>query len=647
MTTTRDHPAQTKPAFGAVAQLDPLDQPVLREPAPAASPPAAAGAAVPSAAPDAAPNATPGSAPSAAPPSWARRDLQRLLALYLPDWHWMAAGALLSLVTLLANVALMAVSGWFIASMALAGLAGASLDYFTPAALIRGMAITRTVGRYFERVVTHDATLRLLAQLRVWFYTRIEPLAPAGLQTLRGADLLSRIHADIDALNHVYLRVFVPVVVGALGTLISVAVMACFSVPIALAAAAGLLVAGVVLPAWLFWRGRAPGAQLVAARAALRAAVVDTLEGLSELRVYGALAAHEQHIDRLSAQLCAAQRRMSALHGIAQGGLILCATLALWGALWLAAPRMQAGLLDAPDVAMLALFVLASFEAVAPLPQALQMLGETLAAARRIFSLADTSPLLVEAPDAAPLPRNADLCLHNVTLRYRDGAAPALQQVSFELRAGQRLAVVGASGAGKSSLVNLLLRFWDYSSGSITLGGVELRTCAGEDVRRHIAVVSQDTYLFNATIRDNLLVARPEASQEELEAACRDAQLHDFIVALPAGYDTELGAAGARLSGGQARRLGIARALLCDAPLLILDEPTEGLDTLTERALLQAIMRLMQGRSVLLITHRLSALSELVDRIVVLEQGRVVQQGAAHAVMNAAAGPYRELGVGC
>jgi ATP-binding cassette subfamily C protein CydC len=571
------------------------------------------------------------------------RDLLRLFALFRAYWHWMAAGALLSLVTLLANVALMAVSGWFIASMALAGLAGTAINYFTPAALIRGMAITRTIGRYLERMVTHEATFRLLAQLRVWFYTRIEPLAPAGLQTLRSADLLSRIQADIDAINHVYLRVFVPVLVGAAGVLLSVVVMSCYSLPVALVALVGLVSAGVVLPLWLYRQGREPGARMVAVRGALREAIVDGLQGSSELRVYGGIDTHERHVDRLSAQLCAAQQRMSDLYGTSQGVLMLCATLALWGTLWLAPPRVSSGALPGPDLVMLALFVLASFEAVTPLPMALQMLGESLAAARRIFSLADLDPVVSDPAVAAPLPARPDLHLRGVTMRYRDGAPPALRNVSLDLPAGRRVAVVGPSGAGKSSLANVLLRFWEYQSGSIELGGIELRECAAEDIRQRIAVVSQDTYLFNATIRENLQIARPDATQSQLEAACRDAQLHDFIATLPAGYDTELGAAGARLSGGQARRLGIARALLLDAPLLILDEPTEGLDTLTERALLQAIMPLMEGRSVLLITHRLSALSDHVDEILVMEHGQVVQHGSAQTVMSAAAGPYREL----
>ena len=580
--------------------------------------------------------------PDLTPAAQARADLWRLLMLFMPYWRWMIAGAVLSLLTLLANVGLMAVSGWFIAAMALAGVAGSTLNYFTPAALIRGFAIVRTAGRYLERLLTHEATFRLLAQLRVWFYIRLEPLAPAALQAYRGADLLGRIQADIESLNHVYLRVLVPLIVAVSGTLLIVAALAIFSLPVAALALLFLLLAGLLLPLQMFRRGRAPGQRIVALRAALRETVIDDLQGLAELRVYGALAGHARHTDELSEQLIAAQTQMSRLSGFAQASLIGCATLAMWATLAVAIPQVLRGSLPPADLAMLALWVLAGFEAVLPLPFAMQMLGETLAAARRIFALADTPPLVPVPLEPRAMPARSDMQLQGVSMRYRDTDAWALHDLSFTLPAGGRLAVVGASGAGKSSLVSLLLRFRDYQAGSIQVGGVELRECAPEAIRSRIAVLSQDSYLFNATIRENLLVARPDAEQPALERACRDAQIHDFIVGLPDAYDTELGEAGVRFSGGQARRLAIARALLLDAPILVLDEPCEGLDAQTERALLGAIMRLMEGRSVLLITHRLSALAGLVDEVLVLDQGRLVQRGTVDTLLHVD-GPYRAL----
>ena len=549
----------------------------------------------------------------------ARADLLRLIVLFRPYWRWMAAGAALALATVLANVALMAVAGWFIASMALAGVTHVAFDYFTPSALIRACAIVRTAGRYAERLVTHEATFRLLARLRVWFYVRIEPLAPAGLERVRGADLVTRIQSDIDSLSNLYLRTLVPVATGVAGTLVVVAVAAAFSGPVAGVLLLFLVLAGAVLPGLnLVWT-REPSRASVALRAELQETVVDSLQGLGELQVFGAAQRYAEKVDRLSARLIDEQAKLSRVKGISQGALAVCASGAMWCALLLAIPGVVSAALAPADIAMLALLVLASFEVVMPISTALQLVGESLAAARRIFELVDAPPGVEDPPAPAALPAGNDLSVRNLSFRYDEVLPSVLRDLSFELPAGGRLAVVGASGAGKSTIVQLLLRFRDYSAGSIQLGGVELRECAAAAVRTRIAVVSQDTYLFNDTIRANLLVARPDADQARLEAACRDAQLHDFIAGLPRGYDTQIGEAGARLSGGQARRLAVARALLVDAPILVLDEPTEGLDTLTEQALMAALDKLMAGRSVLLITHKLTRVAARFDNVLVIQ----------------------------
>lgn len=555
----------------------------------------------------------------------ARADLLRLIALFRPYWWWMAAGAALSLATVLANVALMAIAGWFIASMALAGVTHIAFDYFTPSALIRACAIIRTIGRYTERLVTHEATFRLLARLRVWFYVRIEPLAPARLERVRGADLATRIQSDIDSLSNLYLRALVPVATGLVGTVVIVAVVAAFSGPVAAVTLLFLLLAGVALPGMALIWTHEPGRRTVALRAELQETVVDSLQGLGELQVYGAANAYAQRVDRLSAQLIGQQATLSRVRGISQGALAACASGAMWCALLLAIPRVAASSLAPADIAMLALLVLASFEAVMPISTALQLLGESLAAARRIFDLVDATPAVEDPPKPVPLLQGNDLAIRHLSFRYGETLPWALRDLSFDLPAGGRIAIVGTSGVGKSTLVQLLLRFRDYSAGTIELGGVDLRDCAAEAVRARIAVVSQDTWLFNDTIRANLLIARPDADQAQLEAACREAQLHDFICSLPRGYDTPIGEAGTRLSGGQARRLAIARALLLDAPILVLDEPTEGLDTITEQALMAAIVKLMAGRSVLLITHKLTRVAEQFDKVLVLDELRETQ----------------------
>jgi len=576
------------------------------------------------------------------PGASSRADFWRLIKLLLPYKGWMAAGAALSLATLLANVGLMAVSGWFIASMALAGLAGTAMNYFTPAALIRFFAIVRTGGRYLERLVTHEATFRLLSELRVWFYAHLEPLAPARLMKYRSPDLASRIQADIDTLDQVYLNFVVPVAVAALGTVVMVTALAFFSGRVAIATCAFLLLAGVGLPIYTRKRGAGPGTRLVENRAALRSAAVDGLQGLAELRVYGGVERQAQRVMEISGQHIQAQRSLSRLNGFSQGSLGLLVNLALWCAVLLAVPLLVSGVLQPPELPMLALFVLASFEAVLPLPRALQALGEALAAARRLFEIIDAEPAVQPPVGPSPVPEDSSLHIRALEFRYDQAAPWVLKGLDLDLPEGGRLALVGASGAGKSSLVQLLVRFWEYQAGEIRLGGHDLRGYQPADLREHIAVVSQDAYLFNATVLENLLLARPDATETEVVEACKTARIHDFIVSLPEGYHTELGEAGTRLSGGQARRVAVARALLKNAPLLILDEPTEGLDAVTEQELLAAIDRLMQGRSVLLITHRLTMLARLVDNVAVIEDGRIVEQGTVAGLM-ARDGSFRRL----
>jgi len=570
-------------------------------------------------------------------------DLLRLLRLFRPYLAWLLLGVVLSFITLLANVALMALSGWFITAMAIAGAAGASMNYFTPAALIRGAAIVRTAGRYAERLVTHEATFRLLAELRVWFYRKLEPLAPAGLEGYRSGDLLSRIRADIDTLDNVYLRLLVPAAVAVLATLVFTSLLWWYHPVLALAEGVLLLVAGVAVP-WLTNRlGHRAGRQTVETAAQMRAALVTDMQGMGELLVYGAADSHAARIRTLSQDLARRQQTLSGLDGLSQGALALCASLAMWAMLVLAVPMVTRQTLAPPELAMLALFALASFEAVMPLPLAMQTLGESLAAARRIFSLADSRPAVTEPAEPLAMPQTFAYRFQDVSFRYRAGSPEVLRHVSLELAPGRKLAVVGATGCGKSTLANLLLRFREPTSGSLLLNGIPLQHYSGEALREHIAVLSQQTHLFNTSIRDNLLLARPDADRQSVEQVCETVLIHDFIAAQPDGYDTITGETGIRLSGGQARRVAVARALLKPAPLLLLDEPTEGLDPGTARKMMANIIARVTDRrqSLLLITHQLQGL-ECMDQILVLAAGGVVESGT-HEQLLAARGSYRRL----
>ncbi|MGB5832512.1 MAG: thiol reductant ABC exporter subunit CydC, partial [Thiohalocapsa sp.] len=361
---------------------------------------------------------------------------------------------------------------------------------------------------------------------------------------------------------------------------------------------------------------------------------VDGTQGLSELLIYGAAEAHAQRLDAASRALIADQDRMSRIAGIGQGAVGLSANLTLWGLLWLGIPLVADGALAPPQLAMLALFSLAAFEAVAPLPLAFQQLEATLTAARRLFAIVDAEPAVLDPLGASPRPRDNGIRIRDLHFSYPGADRPALDGLDLDLDEGRRIAIVGATGSGKSTLLSLLLGFWRPNAGEILLGGEPLAAFHGEDLRTRIALVSQHTHLFDTSIRENLLLAAPEAPQGRLEQACETAQIHDFIQALPDGYDTWVGETGVRVSGGQARRIAIARALLRDALILLLDEPTEGLDAATERALMDAVRVLMQGRTTLLITHRPVALADM-DEILVMKRGRVVERGTHRELLAA------------
>ncbi|KDB02021.1 hypothetical protein U879_19625, partial [Defluviimonas sp. 20V17] len=450
-----------------------------------------------------------------------------------------------------------------------------------------------------------------------------EPLAPAGLRAHRRGDLLGRIRADIDSLDNFYLRVLVPGASATINLVLLTGFLATFSLPVAAVTAVGLSIAGVALPLLMLRLGRAAGARAVAIRGALRAAVTDGIRGAAELRALGASTRQTARIDGLSDALIAQQRHLARLKALSVVLSGLTAPLAMVAALVLAIPLVGQGRLSPADTAMIALFVLAAFEAVATLPPAFQAMGETLAAARRIYEIADTPAPVADPAVPAPMPRRHDIRAENLCLRYHPQDAPALDHLSFHLRQGEVLALKGATGAGKTSLVNAILRFHGYQSGQLTIGGTEVRALGGAQVRSLCAVVDQHAHLFNATIRDNLRLARPEADDAALRRVLEDAALWDEVSTFPRGLETFVGEAGARLSGGQARRLIIARALLKDAPILLLDEPTENLDAAAEDHVIAALRRLVAGRTVLLISHRPRTLA-LADRVVTIENGRAI-----------------------
>jgi len=552
--------------------------------------------------------------------------LRRLLAVLYPHRLWLTGGAALAFLAAFAAIGLMAVSGWFIAAMALAGISGAAINYYTPAAAIRAFAILRSGGRYGERVVTHDGTLRALAGLRAWLFRRLIPLAPARLSALRSGELFARLRADVDALEHLYLAVLVPAMVAVLGIAGALALCAIVLPAAAPALLLGAVLGGVLLPAWARRRAAHDAAESVRESGALRGLLLDALRGHDELLAWGGVEAQTARIDALAARLGARRSRIERLQALGGGWAGLLAQLTLLAVLVFGLAAVHGGSLAPAQLVMLSLLTLALFEVIAPLPEALAQWHATRVAAARVFDLADTPPAFVEPPQCAPLPAAAAIVFENVHLRYAEKMPWALDGIDLVLAAGARVAVVGASGAGKSSLLAALLKLYPIQKGRVSFGGAPLEVLQGDALRRRIAVIAQQTTLFNLSLLDNLRLAAPDADAAAIARAVSLAQLDEFVASLPQGYDTVLGETGALVSGGEARRIGIARALLQDAPVLVLDEPTEGLDTRTARDLYAALAAVASGRTLLLITHRLSGLAQLVDEVVVMDAGRVVER---------------------
>jgi thiol reductant ABC exporter CydC subunit len=532
-----------------------------------------------------------------------------------------AVAVLLGALTIACGVGLMATAGYLIAR---AAQQPAILSLTVAIVGVRFFGLTRPLARYAERLASHDVALRVLARVRAAVYARIEPLAPAQLEGYRRGDLLSRMVADVDALQNLQIRAVGPPLAGTVAAALSIGAAAAFLPGAALVLAAGLVAAGVVVPALAGGLFRTTGRRQADARGELTAQLVELLDAAPEIAAYGAGDAALGRVRAADRRLVRIARRDALVGGVADGLGIAVAGATLAGVLAVAVQASASGGLDPVLVAVLGLLALASFEAVQPLPAAARELLTTLGAGRRILELTGRPVRVVDPAVPAPPPsRPFAVVLEGVHARYAHEEDPALDGVDLCLPAGGRIALVGPSGAGKSTIVSLLLRFRDPERGRVTLAGRDLRDYRQADVRSATAVAGQESHLFSAGIRENVCVARPEAAAAEIEAVLRQARIWDWVCSLPAGWDTRVGEDGRELSGGQRQRIVLARALLADAPVLVLDEPTAHLDPETADALLRDVFAAAGGRSVLLITHRPEGL-DLVDQIVTLAAGRVV-----------------------
>jgi ATP-binding cassette subfamily C protein CydC len=540
-----------------------------------------------------------------------RRELQ----LLVPHRWWIVAGVLLGFLAIGSSIGLMAVSAWLISRAALISNVA---DVALAITAVRVLAISRAAFRYFERTVTHRATFRILSDLRVWFFAAVEPLAPARLEDYRSGDLLTRIAADIDSLEDLYVRVVVPPLVAALVTALAALLLGLFDPLLGVVLVLFLVLTGVALPLCSRWIGRQPSLELVATRGELNAVLVDQVQGIADLVAFDRAQRHRQEALDLGARLDRTGERLAIVRGLGAGLGALLASLAGITLLGIAIPLVTGGRLDGVYLALVPLAAIASFEAVQPLMQSMQLYDSTTAAGARLFELIDASPPVVEPVDPAPRPTAHDIAIRGLDFRYAPDLPLVLDSLDLSIPGGGSLGLVGPSGAGKSTLVDLLLRFREYEAGIIAIGGSDIRAYAPDDVRALIGVVPQHVHLFNATIRDNLALGNAWATDAQMVDACRIAQVHDFIETLPAGYATRVGEDGVLLSGGERQRLAIARAVLKDAPILVLDEATANLDPETEERLMDALSVWMAGRTTLIISHRPSVAARA-DRVIELE----------------------------
>ena len=567
-------------------------------------------------------------------------ELAPYLRLYKKHWFSLSLGMLLALATLVASIGLLTLSGWFISAASVAGLtiARETFNYMLPGGGVRGFAMARTAGRWGERVVSHDATFKLLADLRIFFFKKLTPLIPGRMSKLRDADLLNRLVADVDAMDHVYLRLVSPIIVGIFGIISLTLLLAWFDLTIGLTLGAILLTLLLLWPVIFYKLGKQNGETLTQNKAKLRIATLDWVQGHSELVLFGAEPKYRQAISDHQDKLVKNQFKNAHYTGLASALLLLANGWSLVLIIWMAADGVN-GQPPSPMVALMAFATMASFELLMPIAGAFQYLGQTLESARRLNEILHATPDIVFPKSGVEHTQEYNLVLNHVTFQYYDSETLALDDVSLELKSGQKMAIVGQTGSGKSTLLQLLTRQFDVTSGELYIGDSPITQWTEKGLRESISVVSQRVDILNGTLKDNLHLAKPDANDIELLSILKQVGLEYLNEGL--GLDTWLGDGGRQLSGGEKRRVGIARALLHNAPILLLDEPTEGLDKQTENQIMQLLNQHSKGKTVVFVTHRLVGLDRM-DSICLMEQGKIVEQGSHHDLL-AQQGLYHRL----
>ncbi|WP_285163320.1 heme ABC transporter ATP-binding protein/permease CydC [Shewanella goraebulensis] len=577
------------------------------------------------------------------------------IKLFKRQWLMMSVGLLLTCTTIIAGIGLLSLSGWFLSATAIAGLTAATalaFNFFTPAGGVRFLSIARTASRYGERLATHEATFKLLTELRVWSWKKLLPLSASNLKGLRQGDMLNRLVADIDTLDHLYLRLLVPMAASLLTVVALYAFLSWFDASLAISLCALLIAAWVVLPLVFYRLGREPGEAVVDSKRSFRVLILDVIQGQAELTLFSANDRYRQKLREAELSLFTSQTAMAHITGLSQALLIMVNGAAVVMMMYLAGQGVGDSVPPGPLMAMMVFATMATIEMMMPISGAFQHLSGCVLAAKRISEVTEQTPDVVFG-EVNKL-ELCDIKLSNIHFGYQ-ADAKVLSGLNLDLPQGSKVALLGATGCGKSSLLSLITREWQPQQGKISLGGRDISEFDEATLRSSMTVVSQRIHLFAGTVRDNLAIALPyvegqkrRANDERLTAVLKQVGLETLLSSKTTtdrgeevGLDSWIGEGGRQLSGGEQRRIGVARALLRDAPILLLDEPTEGLDKRTEREILRLLFALAKGKTMLMISHRLTAMAEM-DCIHMIQNGQITDSGD-HQQLMASSADYQSL----
>ena len=553
------------------------------------------------------------------------------IRLFKRQWLMMLVGILLTIITLVAGIGLLSLSGWFLSATAVAGLSVATaqaFNFFTPAGGVRFLSISRTASRYGERLATHEATFRILSDLRVWVWQKLFPLSAKNLQGMRQGDMLNRLVADIDTLDHLYLRLITPLTASLLTIIGLYFFLALFDAHLALVLCSILLAAWFILPLAFYALGHKAGVDIVNTKRQYRVQLLEYIQGQAELILFGANSRYRAALNNAEEKLFSSQLAMVKVTALSQSALVLVSGLALLAMLYLASFGVGNHIQPGSMFALMVFAAMACVEMLMPLAGAFQHLSSCVMSAQRLNQITEQKPD-IEFPQVNNLKiTQGEVTISNLNFTYENSEESVLKNLSLTIPKGEKIALLGRTGCGKSTLLSLITRQWSAQTGTISIDGHAIEHFSESELRRGMSVLSQRVYLFSGTLRENLLVAvMPDetVNDDRLLSVLEDVGL-SVLLQGEKPLELWLGEGGRQLSGGELRRIGIARILLRDAPLLLLDEPTEGLDKRTEREIINLLFAFSQGKTLLMISHRLTALEQM-DKVYQMDaKGKLVEQ---------------------